>query len=92
VVSFELAIYPNAVERDEEVWPTRRYVAFMGLAVGKLNDIAKASNLPILRNNPHLGVLVARLYFHTNPIVFRCSSTRAARVSTSSARRGSGVA
>ena len=39
-----------------------------------------------------LPITVGGGQFHINPIFFRCSSTRAARVSTSSASFGSGVA
>ena len=47
---------------------------------------------PILRNNSHLRQLITRLHFHDAPILFRCSSTRAASLSTSSVSCGKGVA
>ena len=47
---------------------------------------------PLLRNDPHLRLLVAGPHFHDAPIFLRCSSTRAASVSTSSVSFGSGVA
>src|SRR6266511_2684182 len=46
--------------------------------------VAELRMVPVLRNHPHLGLLVAGLQFHTAPIFLRCSSTRAARVFTPS--------
>ena len=50
------------------------------------------AHIPLLRNHPHLGLLVAGLHFHAAPIFLRCSSTRAASVATSPVSCGSGVA
>lgn len=60
--------------------------------VSNRGDIPKASYIPILWDNAHLGLLVARSYFHTAPIFFRCPSTRSASAATSSMICGSGVA
>src|ERR1044072_4509356 len=49
-------------------------------------------NFPLLRNNAHFGLLVARPYFHIAPILWRCPSTRARSASTSSSSCGNGVA
>ena len=54
--------------------------------------ILKIFNLPILRNNPHLGLLVPRPHSHTTPMRLRCPSTRAARVSISAVSCGREVA
>ena len=60
--------------------------------VANLESIANYLYLPLLRNDAHLGLLVAGLHFHDAPIFLRCSLTRAASVSTSSMSFGSGVA
>ncbi len=67
-------------------------VSFDKLGVNGLYGL----NLPLTISGGNLlqqlAVIVGSGQFHTNPIFFRCSSTRAASVSTSSAMRGSGVA
>jgi hypothetical protein len=58
----------------------------------RLDEVCHCRRFPLLRDDPHLRLLVAGLYFHDAPIFFRCSSTRADSASTSSQSSGSGVA
>jgi len=53
---------------------------------------SEITNSPLFGNDAHIAVLVARHQFHTAPIFFRCSSTRAESVSSSLVSVGSGVA
>ena len=55
-------------------------------------QFTQLSNLPILRNNPHLSLLIPRPHTHTTPMRCRCPATRAARVSISAVSCGSEVA
>ena len=49
-------------------------------------------DLPFVRDDAHLGLLVAWFHFHTAPIFLRCPSTRSASADTSSASCDSGMA
>ena len=61
-------------------------------SVTKLYKFRKRHDCPFLRNDPHVSLLVAGPYFHTAPILLRCSSTQAASAVTSSMSCGSGLA
>ena len=45
-------------------------------------DLINRKNLPILRNHPHLGLLIPRLQFHENPIFFKWVVTLDSRSAT----------
>ena len=61
-------------------------------AIEKIYGFTKQLDFPIIRNNANLRPFVARHQFHTAPIFFRCSSTRAESVASSLVSVGSGVA
>lgn len=53
--------------------------------------VAKTSSIPMLRDYPHLGLLVAGLHFHAKPIVLRWRFTVASNSATRLTICGSGV-
>lgn len=57
----------------------------------RFNKVDNEFRVPILWNHPHFRLLVPRLHFHVAPIRFRCASTLALRMATSSFNFGSGV-
>ena len=62
------------------------------LAVGNRPEPSKTTSVPLLRNHSYLGLFVSGIQFQRAPIFVRWSSTRAARVFTSSVSFGNGVA
>jgi len=47
-----------------------------------MDQLAYSGAFPRLRDYPHLGLLVARLHFHENPIFFRWRFTACSKSAT----------
>ena len=75
----------NGGENEHDYFgQSRREISF---TTGRLWAIVAAG-----RNPPNAIAGITKIQFHTNPIFFKCPSTRAASVSTSAASCGIGVA
>ena len=56
-----------------------------------IKKLLDSSNLPIFRDHPHLGLLIAGPQHHANPILSRCTFTACSRSATLRTCCGIGV-
>lgn len=76
---------------DANVWITACGLLrgpMIGLRINDLRSVFETHNIPLLRDNSHLSLLIAGFHFHDAPILLRWPATFADSFSTSSSKAG----